>query len=181
MINDYIISIKKPKRTYQNSLFVDYLSQKDKLIRIFNAVTGENCPLDVEGFEINTLHPILFDDFVNDVSFKIGNRYMFLLEHQSTVCPNIPLRMILYHNQFILKLIVVRDKKDKRKLKVDDRLYSTTRIIIPMPIFVEFYTGETKANLPEESDYTVELLSESFSPKAPLDCRLFNFKGFPVQ
>jgi hypothetical protein len=111
VIEDYIISIKKPKRTYQNSLFVDYLSQKDKLIRIFNAVTGENYPLDVEGFEINTLHPFLFDDFVNDVSFKIGGKYVFLLEHQSTVCPNIPLRIILYYNQFLTKLIIVKDKK----------------------------------------------------------------------
>jgi hypothetical protein len=67
----------------------------EKLRNLYNALTGssygEETPV-----VINTLKDALFQGLRNDISFTIGERTIVLIEHQSTLGKNVPLRMLFY-------------------------------------------------------------------------------------
>ena len=63
----------------------------------------------------------------NDISFTYGDT-ICLYEHQSTANPNMPLRQLLYFAKQISTYI-------------DDSIYSSTLIRLPLPNFVVFYNG----------------------------------------
>ncbi|GHV90722.1 hypothetical protein AGMMS50268_12250 [Spirochaetia bacterium] len=45
---------------------------------------------------INTLTDVFFKDQINDLSFTVDNRLVVLIEHQSTINPNMPIRLLMY-------------------------------------------------------------------------------------
>jgi predicted transposase/invertase (TIGR01784 family) len=79
---------------------------------------------------INTLENVLFMDLYNDISFEIGGKLIILIEHQSTINPNMALRLLLY-------IAHVLEKTVKRK-----SLYSGKRLTIPYPEFYVLYNGQ---------------------------------------
>ena len=54
---------------------------------------------------IITLEDILFMNQKNDICFTIDNKFILLLEHQSTINNNMPLRCLLYIAREYEKLI----------------------------------------------------------------------------
>ena len=82
----------KPKRTYKDSLFRDIFNDKRRLQRIYHALTGKLIPLNE--IKITTLRGTFFEDIKNDISFMAGNDFIILMEHQSTLSENLPLRML---------------------------------------------------------------------------------------
>jgi hypothetical protein len=58
-------------------------------------VEGVTLPLDLP-ITINTLEDALFRTRINDLSFEIGEKLVVILEHQSTVSPNMPLKLLSY-------------------------------------------------------------------------------------
>ena len=71
-------------REYKATLFSELFSEPTRLRELYNALSdtdyGEDTPV-----EINTLEDVFFNDVKNDVSFTIDNKYVVLLEHQSTI------------------------------------------------------------------------------------------------
>ena len=94
---------------------------------------------------INTLENVLFMDVYNDISFEIGGKLVVLIEHQSTINPNMALRMFLYISRVLEKTL---DAKN---------LYSDRLLSIPRPEFYVLYNG--KENYPDQK---VLKLSELF-------------------
>lgn len=80
---------------------------------------------------VNTLENAVFIKMKNDVSFIIDYN-MCLFEHQSTYCPNMPLRGFLYFADLYKKLIKDMDLSISRHIK------------IPTPHYVVFYNGSEK-------------------------------------
>jgi len=78
---------------------------------------------------INTLEDILFMDMNNDISFEIGGKLVVLIEHQSTINPNMALRLLMYIGRVYEKIID------------DEKIYSSTKILIPRPEFFVLYNG----------------------------------------
>jgi hypothetical protein len=76
------------------------------------------------------LEEVLFNDMFNDVSFEIGGKIVVLIEHQSTINPNMALRMLMYVGRVYEKIVK------------DDSIYSSKKITIPAPEFFVFYNGE---------------------------------------
>ncbi len=68
-------------------------------------------------------------DFNNDISFEIGGKLVVLIEHQSTINPNIALRLLIYITRIL-------EKKTK-----GSTLYSKKRLTIPSPEFFVLYNG----------------------------------------
>jgi hypothetical protein len=68
-------------------------------LELYNAVTGQNYPPDTK-IEIVTLSNALFKGQLNDVAFVVDDRLVVLMEHQSTVNNNMPLRMLLSEPRF---------------------------------------------------------------------------------
>jgi predicted transposase/invertase (TIGR01784 family) len=131
-------------RKYKSSVFVSYFQDKAKLIEVCNAFQGTNYPKDT-AVQINTLEYALYLNRVNDISFSIDNKLLVLIEHQSTVNPNMPLRLLLYAARVYEKIL---DNKN---------IYTTARIAIPKPEFLVLYNGE--ADCPDQS---ILKLSDAF-------------------
>ena len=99
----------------------------------------------------NTLQDVLFMDRVNDISFEIGGKLIILIEHQSTINPNMALRLLMY-------IAIVYEK-----ILGDKNIYASKPIPIPRPEFFVLYNG--KAPYPDE---TILKLSEAFESGAEL-------------
>ena len=129
---------------YKDSVFSFLFSKPDTLRELYCAIEGITLPPDTS-ISINTLSDILYIDQINDISFTIDNRLVVLIEHQSTVNRNMPLRLLLYIARVYEKII------DRRKL------YQSAIERIPEPEFIVLYNG--KAPYP---DLTILKLSEAF-------------------
>ena len=95
---------------------------------MYCALKGVTLPDDVP-VVINTLEDVLFMDRINDISFEIGGKLVVLIEHQSTVNPNIALRLLMYIARIYEKIIMGKS------------LYSTKKSFIPRPEFFVLYNG----------------------------------------
>ncbi len=156
---------KEPKvnRTYKDSMFCDYLAEPRRLVEVYNAAFDEHYPLDT-AVEISGLDDVLYMDRVNDVSFILDNKFVVLLEQQSTVNQNMPLRMLLYVARLYEKLLD------------NQNIYKRGRINLFTPRFVLFYNGTD--NQPE---YMVQRLSDAFiekmeQPALELEVVLYNIR-----
>jgi len=133
---------------YKDSVFSLLFSDPDLLRELYCALTGVDLPKDTP-VVINTLQDVLFMDRINDISFEIGGKLIVLLEHQSTVNPNLPLRLLLY----IARLY--------EKIMSGDDIYSSKLIRIPCPIFIILYNGD--ADMPECSILKLSDMFEALS------------------
>ena len=134
----------RAKRTYKDSLFCDIFSRKDYLQDVYRGLFGREVSL--QEIHLMTLQGTFFNDEKNDVSFLAGTRQIILMEHQSTLNENMPLRMFWY----MAKLY--------RKQVPKDAPYRTRRLRLPAPCFYVFYNGLDPA--PNEWEMR---LSEAFA------------------
>ena len=129
---------------FKASLFTFLFSEPEVLRELYSALKGVSLPPDIP-VTINTLEDVLFMGRVNDISFEIGGKLVVLIEHQSTINPNMALRLLMYIARLYERL-------------VDDRnIYSTKRVALPRPEFFVLYNGE--APYPDEQ---VLRLSDAF-------------------
>jgi len=131
-------------RNHKNSVFSSLFSTPDVLRELYSAIEGIPIPPDIP-IDINTLTDVLYKGQINDVSFLIDNRLVVLIEHQSTVNDNIPLRLLMYIARVYEKIV----KRRKR--------YQTKLVKIPKPEFIVLYNGEK-----EHPDYKELKLSDAF-------------------
>lgn len=114
---------------YRDSVFCAYFNEPTRLLSLCNAVLGTNYSDSTE-LKINTLEGIFFDKQKNDISCTIGNHFLVLIEHQSTVNENMPFRCLSYVAELLNNLV-----KSKR------RLYYKGLIKFPTPKFFVLYNG----------------------------------------
>ena len=116
------------KRTYKDSVFVTIFHEKAKLIELYNALFDtnydESAPIDIV-----TIKDVLFRTLKNDVAFVLGGRFVVLVEHQSSINENMPLRDLMYISTVLKRMIDTT------------RLYREKRLMIPRPSFVVLYNG----------------------------------------
>jgi len=132
-------------RNFKNGVFTTLFDNPDLLRELYCALKGISLPQDVP-VSINTLENVLFLDFNNDISFEIGGKLVVLIEHQSTINPNMALRLLLY-------VARVLEKKVKGRT-----LYSKKTVSIPWPEFYVLYNG--KEEFPDERIYRLSELFE---------------------
>ena len=119
--------IPAANRQYKDTVFRMLFSEKENLLSLYNAVTG-NAYQNVDDLKIVTLENAIYMGMKNDLAFMLETN-IYLYEHQSTLNPNIPLRDLIYigieYQQY-----------------VDDKsLYSSRLQKIPAPKFMVFYNG----------------------------------------
>ena len=141
------IKMKKIRKNYKDGVFRKLFADKEKLIELYNALSGSDYSPDTE-LEIVTLDNSIFGDLKNDLAFVIDNKFIILIEHQSTVNPNMPLRMFIYLSQ------------QYEKLCYSNEIYSNRKIIVPFPELYVFYNGT--ADIPVEEELK---LSDAFKTK----------------
>ncbi|MCL2444480.1 MAG: Rpn family recombination-promoting nuclease/putative transposase [Treponema sp.] len=116
-------------RNFKDSVFTTLFSDPALLRELYCALRGVTLPPDVP-VSINTLENALFMDIYNDISFKIGGKLVVLIEHQSSINPNMALRILFYVSAVYEAMV---DSKT---------LYSTKPVSIPWPEFYVLYNGQ---------------------------------------
>lgn len=153
-------------KEYKSDVFSMLLHDKKRAMEIYNAINGTDYD-DPELVEMTTLDDKSFSLTVrNDASF-ILDANLSLYEHQSTYCPNMPLRDLLYFASIIQKQI----KAQKRDI------YGGRILKIPVPHFVVFYNG--KEDAPDQYDLRLSdaFEKETEDPEIELVCHVYNINS----
>ena len=119
--------MRKTKRLYKDSLFRDIFSNEERLSEIYEALLGRKA--DPQDITLATMDETLFDGIKNDVGFIVRDEYVILIEHQSTINENMPLRLFMYLAEIY------------RRHVDEDSVYRKKRIRLPAPRFYVFYNG----------------------------------------
>jgi hypothetical protein len=135
---------------YKDSVFSFLFNDPDTLRELYGAIAGVEFPPDTP-VTVNTLEGVLYKTRLNDVSFEIGSKLVVILEHQSTINPNLPVRLLMYIARIYEKITAGRN------------VYGSKRLVIPRPEFIVLYNGT--APYPDED---VLKLSAAFEDAASL-------------
>ena len=160
---------------YKDSLFRDYFNDRHRLLSLCNALLDTNYS-DANEVEINTLNGNFFSALKNDISFKIGDQFLILVEHQSTVNNNMPLRCLSYVTELFNNLVGEKN-----------RLYRKAAVRLPAPQFFVFYDGRYPEPLKRQmrlsdafrgSNSALELVVTSFNINAGINQPLLQKCGY---
>ena len=120
-------------REYKDNVFRLLFGDESKSAELYNAIKGTNYTPNV--LKMNTIqNPLYYGGLRNDVSFTVEDKLVILLEHQSTINPNMGLRCLLYIAD-IYKQLIQSNKDD---------LYKSTPMSIETPEFYVLYNGKGK-------------------------------------
>lgn len=120
----------QPNRQYRDSVFRHYFKDKTRLLSLCNAILNTNYT-DTNELKLTNLDEAVFNGQKNDIGCVIGGKFLVLIEHQSTVNENMPLRCLSYVTEILNNLI------EKKRA-----IYQRAMIKIPAPEFVVFYNGD---------------------------------------
>ena len=134
------------QRNYKDTLFRMIFSDKEALLSLYNAMSGNDYD-DPEELEIVTLENAIYMNKKNDLAFVIDSS-LNLYEHQSTDSLNLPMRNLFYIS------------RELEKLTRQQSLYSPKRVMVPTPRFIVFYNGKDTS-----WERKVEKLSDSYEQK----------------
>ena len=129
--------------THKDRVFRLLFKDKKRLLELYNGLNGTNYSNEEE-LTINTLENAIFIKMKNDLSFIIDSN-MCLYEHQSSACPNMPLRGFLY----------LADLYKRQVRNVD--LSASKLIKIPTPHYIVFFNGQGN----KREEFTMKL-SDAF-------------------
>ena len=116
---------------YKDSVFTLLFSDPGKMLALYNALSGSDMP-DSAQVEVATLADVLFMKQINDLAFIVESKVVILVEHQSTICGNAPLRLLLYIARVYEKIINIADKK---------AVFRSKLMKVPRPDFYVLYNG----------------------------------------
>ena len=143
-------------RQYKDSLFTALFNTPDAARELYNAVSGGAHPADTPVI-IKTLPNIFYRALKNDLAFLLGDILIIFIEHQSTVNPNMALRMLLYAAEVYKTLLN------------QDALYGK-KILIPRPKFYVLYNGTD--DLPDVSEQRLSGLFQEAAGRQEIDLEL---------
>ena len=125
---------------YKDSVFVDLFGRckdaKENFLSLYNAITGKNLNAETTEVKPMMLEQTIYTGRYNDVSMLVDGHLIVMVEQQSTINENMPLRFLEYLTKTYEKLIPSTDRY----------LYKT--VPLPIPEFYVIYNG-TK-NYPAE-------------------------------
>ncbi|MDR2727531.1 MAG: Rpn family recombination-promoting nuclease/putative transposase [Chitinispirillales bacterium] len=145
-------------KKYKNTVFTALFNNEEKARELYNALASTNYGPDTN-VEITTLEDVLFMEQMNDISFVIDDRIVVLIEHQSTINKNMPLRMLLYIARVYEKIC---DNKN---------LYRKNMIKIPRPEFFVLYNG-SKGNVPDKQTLKLSQMFKDYNKNMPIELEI---------
>ena len=129
-------------RKYKDSVFTDLFGTdktgKENFLALYNALSGNDFKLKEVTLERKVIEQALYKTFNNDVSWEINGKLIVLVEHQSTVNGNMPLRCLEYVTRIYEGIVPVRKR------------YAETVYKLPNPDFYIVYMGDKEQPLEQE-------------------------------
>ena len=139
-------------RKYKDSVFTDLFGSdrdgKKNFLSLYNALSGSSFKLDEVSLERKVIEQSLYKTFNIDVSWEIDGKLIVLMEHQSTINENMPLRCLEYVTRIYEGIVPPKQRYAEKVFK------------LPNPDFYVVYVG--KDRLPQEQELR---LSDAFYKK----------------
>ena len=148
-------------RKIRDTVFCHFMSNESHLLSLCNALndTGYDESSDIT---INTLEGSFFSNIKNDISFLLNNLMVVLIEHQTTINPNMPLRFLSYVDELYKRYTSTSHKK----------IYGDDLLKIPAPEFYVFYDGNDTSF--EQQTVKLSNAFETQSDKLELTVHVYN-------
>lgn len=129
-------------RKYKDSVFTDLFGTdktgKENFLDLYNALSGNDFKLKEVSLERKVIEQALYTTFNNDVSWEINGKLIVLVEHQSTVNGNMPLRCLEYVTRIYEGIVPIKQRYAEEVYK------------IPNPDFYVVYVGKKDQPLEQE-------------------------------
>ena len=102
-------------RKVRDTVFCHFKSTEAHLLALCNALNGTKYGESTD-ITINTLEGSFFINIKNDISFLLNNLIVVLIEHQTTINPNMPLRFLSYVDELYTRYTSASHKEIYRKI-----------------------------------------------------------------
>jgi len=156
-ISNEIIPRLKSDNKYRSKILATLFSDSASAIELCNAVTGTNYPENAPAKNLTLNNSLGW--FHNDLASIIANQILFMIEHQSRISANMPLRYLPYITDTLYRYLIEVKK-----------LYGSALQKIPTPKFYVLYNGTqplkattlrlSDAFLLKEANLSIELVVE---------------------
>ena len=128
----------KENREIKSTVFADLFGGdetdgRQNFLSLYRALHGGECPYTVQQVVRKRIPQAIYRTFSSDVSMIVGGTRIVLLEHQSTLNENMPLRFLEYYVHLLYGIV-------PHRARYRERVYR-----IPAPEFYVFYNGEDPA------------------------------------
>ena len=94
-----------PNRKYKDSVFTALFGSKESLLELYKVLHPEDIKVTIDDIEKIALENILLIRRYNDAAMGVRDKLIILSEHQSTINPNMPVRILLYIAEEYEKII----------------------------------------------------------------------------
>ena len=148
-------------RKIRDTVFCHFMSNESHLLSLCNALNDTGYD-ESSNITINTLEGSFFSNIKNDISFLLKNLMVVLIEHQTTINPNMPLRFLSYVDELYKRYTSTSHKK----------IYGNDLIKIPAPEFYVFYDGTDTSF--EQQTLKLSDAFETQSDKLELTVHVYN-------
>jgi len=147
-------------REFRSDVFSMLMEDRRNALQVYNALNNTEYD-DPELVEVRTLDKGVSLSVRNDAAIVVDS-VLSLYEHQSTVCPNMPLRQLFYVSNTL------------RKIVKNENLFGSSLVKIPVPKFVVFYNGEAKQPAVQELRLSDAFEKKTERPELELFCKVYN-------
>ena len=86
----------KPNRKYKDSVFTVLFNSRESLLELYKVVHPEDTGVTINEIEKIALENVLLIRRYNDAAMGVRDKLIILVEQQSTMNPNMPVRLLLY-------------------------------------------------------------------------------------
>lgn len=132
-MNDKLNAVQTENRKLKDSMFVDLfgkdITAKDNFISLYNALHGTSLKPEETELVPEMIENAMYMSYANDVAMQVNGQIVVLIEHQSTINRNMPLRLLDYVARIYEKIVPAKKK------------YYRGMVRIPMPEFYVLYNG----------------------------------------
>lgn len=150
-------------REFKSDVFSMLMQDPVNALEVYNVLN--NSSLDDPGLvDICTLEKGISLSVRNDAAF-IVDASLSIYEHQSTVCPNMPVRSLVYYTAITSKEIK------------NYNIYGSRLITIPEPQFVVFYNGDKDQPEQYELRLSDAFQKKTITPQIELICKVYNINS----
>ena len=154
-------------REIKSSLFIDYFGidevvGKQNFLELYNAIhdthyTLENCEL-----KLRIIDDTVYKTYKNDLGMEIDGHLVVLMEHQSTINNNMPLRFLEYITRIYSSIVPGRAR------------YLIGTYPIPTPEFFVFYNGKSELPAISELKLSDAFIDSTDNPTLELKVKIYN-------
>lgn len=122
------------KRQSKNSVFVNFFKEEANILQMYRELHPEATDVTIDDITVDTLESVIVNTLYNDLGFLVKDKYVFLVEAQSTWNENIALRMLFYLTETFRRYI-----NDTQQSELDEQ-----RVKLPTPELYVIYSGTGK-------------------------------------